>query len=125
MPACHAAREMDTRERVRRRLEAFFQREDAPTQADAAKRLGMSQSGFSKLLARGPVLEHLDVLADIMGCTVADLVAPGSALTSAPVRDPSHPDAPDRGFDPALPGASANLSPDLPNKIPSVSPDLA
>jgi len=63
------------RERARRRLVAFFARENAPTQEAFAEAIGYSQSWVSKILTRGPKLEDLDAIAAVMGVSVGELIA--------------------------------------------------
>jgi transcriptional regulator with XRE-family HTH domain len=63
------------RERARRRLVAFFERDGAPTQEAFAEAVGYSQSWVSKILSRGPKLEDLDAIAAAMGVSVGDLIA--------------------------------------------------
>jgi hypothetical protein len=68
----------DPRERARRRFEAWYKRQDQMTQATLAKEVGRTQGWVSKVLARGPRLQDLDLVAGFMGCTAAELVAHGA-----------------------------------------------
>ena len=72
---------MNARERVRRRYDRWTKGLPRPRQQkilEALKTKGISrgQSWVSKLAQRGPRLEDLDVIADLMGSTAEKLVAP-------------------------------------------------
>jgi hypothetical protein len=81
---------MDTaRERARRRIVAFFQREGAPTQEAFAETVGYGQSWVSKILTRGPKLEDLDAIARAMHITVEQLVGERDLVRHTPPVQPS------------------------------------
>jgi transcriptional regulator with XRE-family HTH domain len=82
----------NARERARRRLVAFFQRDEAPSQETFAETIGYSQSWVSKILTRGPKLEDLDAISAAMGLSTTELVSSRDLI-----RHEARPDSADVG----------------------------
>jgi DNA-binding Xre family transcriptional regulator len=73
IPPCQDVGVDDPRQRARKRMVAFFG-SNRGAQTKFAKTIGISQSGVSKMLADGPILERLDQIAAFMGCSPAELL---------------------------------------------------
>lgn len=69
--------DMNAKERARLRFVAWWnaQKEAGDTQTKLAKRLGVSQPTVGALLTKGPMIDHLDMLADETGITPSQFVA--------------------------------------------------